>query len=208
MYSTIFVVHKYSVLLFLVIYLVKTVLLIGNKNDILAKVTKAIKVPEMVVSFSFLATGIYLAIHNPLLGMFFWIKLVCVFAAIPLAVIGFKKGNKVLALISFVLIVGSYGLAEVQKASLKRSYKNEPANVDSQNTILLGLAVYQKQCMVCHGENGDAGLAGAANLKTSLLSKADKSIIVANGKGSMPKFSHLSQNEIDAVLAYTETFNP
>ncbi len=208
MYSSIFLIHKYSVLLFLLIYLTKTVLLVINKNELLQKITKAIKVPEMIISFTFLATGIYLAINNPLLGMFFWIKLVCVFVAIPLAVIGFKKGNKVLALLSFVLIVASYGLAEVQKAGLKRSYKKDPATVSSDNTILLGLAVYQKQCMVCHGENGDAGLAGAANLKTSLLSKDEKTKIVTYGKGSMPKFNHLSPQEIAAVVAYSETLNP
>lgn len=205
MYSTIFLVHKYSVLLFLLIYLTKTALLMLNKNELLTKITKSIKVPEMIVSFTFLATGIYLAINYPLLGTFFWIKLACVFAAIPLAVIGFKKGNKVLAAISFALIVGAYGLAEVQKSSLKKSYKSDPITTSSENTILLGLTLYQKQCMVCHGENGDAGLAGAANLKNCVLNQTQISELLQKGKGSMPKFNYLSETETNAVIAYIGT---
>lgn len=208
MYSQIFLIHKISVLIFLLVYLTKTILLLLNKNELLLSVSKIVKVPEMVISFSFLATGIYLAINNPLLGTIFWIKLVCVFAAIPLAVIGFKKGNKILAFLSFVLIIGSYGLAEVHKSSLKRAFKNDPIAENPNNTILLGLTVYQKQCMVCHGENGDAGLAGAANLKNCLLSETEKYNIIAKGKGSMPKFAHLSENQINAVVAYIKTFNP
>lgn len=206
MYSNIFLIHKYSVLLFLVLYLVKTLLLLLNKNELLGKIVKVTKVPEMIISFTFLATGIYLALNNPLLGTIFWIKIVCVAASIPLAIIGFKKGNKILALISFVLLVAAYGMAEVNKASLKRAYKNDPINVSADNTILLGLTVYQKQCLVCHGENGDAGLAGAANLKTSALTTADKSMIILNGKGSMPKFAHLSDAERAAVVTYIDTF--
>ncbi|TAF77830.1 MAG: cytochrome c [Bacteroidetes bacterium] len=205
MYSTLFLVHKYSVLLFLLIYLTKTALLLLNKNELLTKVTKAIKIPEMIVSFSFLASGIYLAVNNPLLGTLFWIKLVCVFVSIPLAVVGFKKGNKILAALSFVLIVGSYGLSEVHKASLKKAYKADPIDMSSENTILLGLTVYQKQCMVCHGENGDAGLAGAANLKNCVLNETQISEILSKGKGSMPKFNYLSESEVKAVTAYIGT---
>lgn len=205
MHSTLFLVHKYAVLLFLLIYLTKITLLMLNKNVILSQVTKIIKVPEMIISFTFLATGIYLAVNYPLLGLFFWIKLVCVCAAIPLAVIGFKKGNKLLATISFALLVGSYGLAEVQKASLKRSYKSEPIEIEVDNTILLGLTIYQKQCMMCHGENGDAGLAGAANLKKCALNEVQISDILLKGRGSMPKFNYLSQSETKAVIAYIST---
>lgn len=208
MYSQIFLIHKVSVFLFLLIYLIKTVLLLINKNELLSTIVKIVKVPEMIISFTFLATGIYLAINNPMLGTIFWIKLVCVFAAIPLAVIGFKKGNKLLATLSFILIVGSYGLAEIQKSSLKRAFKKDPIVENSENTILTGLTIYQKQCMVCHGENGDAGLAGAANLKICILSETDKYEIIVKGKGSMPKFSHLSENQIKSVIAYIKTFNP
>ena len=52
--------HLLTVVLFLLIYLIKTFLLLTNKNEKLASFTKAVKVPEMIISALFLGTGIYL----------------------------------------------------------------------------------------------------------------------------------------------------
>jgi uncharacterized membrane protein SirB2 len=60
--------HYLVVTLFLLIYVVKTILLLSNKNDLLATFTKKVKVFEMVVSFLFLATGVYLTTMLPLGG--------------------------------------------------------------------------------------------------------------------------------------------
>ncbi|MES2395188.1 MAG: SirB2 family protein, partial [Bacteroidota bacterium] len=89
--------HLLSVILFLLIYLIKTVLLLSNKNEGLAKFTKVVKVPEMIVSTLFLVTGIYLLTQIPEIKTLLIIKIVAVLISIPLAIIGFKKKNKVLA---------------------------------------------------------------------------------------------------------------
>ena len=88
--------HKLFVLLFLVHYVVKLLLLQLGKSEQLAKYNKATKVPEMVISFGFLATGIGMLVLHAQLTTLMIVKILCVLAAIPLAVIGFKKGNKAL----------------------------------------------------------------------------------------------------------------
>ena len=80
-----------SVLLFTLIYLIKTILLLSDKEELLEKFKKKTKVTEMIVSFGFLATGIFLITQVPEINKFMIIKLVLVFASIPLAVVGFKK---------------------------------------------------------------------------------------------------------------------
>ena len=97
--------HTLFVVLFTLIYLIKTILLLSDRDELLEKFKKKTKVVEMIVSFGFLATGIFLLTQLPEINKFMIIKLVLVFLSIPLAVIGFKKRNKVLATLSFFFIV-------------------------------------------------------------------------------------------------------
>jgi mono/diheme cytochrome c family protein len=174
--------HTLVVTLFLLIYVIKTILLLGNKNDLLQKFTKAVKVPEMIVSALFLITGIYLATQQPFGGKYdylLWIKIAMVMASIPLAVIGFKKANKVLAALSLLLITGSYGLAEVYA-------KRKAIQVEKPLVGTDGYALYQSNCALCHGTNGDKGVAGAANLRNTAMNSAELKRVILKGKGSMP----------------------
>ncbi|MEO1448463.1 MAG: SirB2 family protein, partial [Bacteroidota bacterium] len=111
MYTGLLHTHRLVVILFLLLYVVKWVLLLANKKELLERINKATRVPEMIISTLFLLTGIGLAINIAQLTSMFWIKLVLVLGSIPLAVIGFRKSNKILATLSILLIVGAYGLA-------------------------------------------------------------------------------------------------
>src|SRR6478609_248392 len=106
MYKVILHTHYLVVTLFLLIYVIKTILLLSNKNDLLASFVKKTRIAEMIISFLFLGTGIYLATQLPFGGKYdylFWIKICMVFASIPIAIIGFKKSNKILAALSLLL---------------------------------------------------------------------------------------------------------
>lgn len=204
MYKIIFLIHKYSVSLFLLLYVAKTVLLLINKKELLERLTKLTKVPEMIVSALFLLSGVYMVFGYPFVGPIFFIKLALVFLSIPIAIVGFKKQNKYMAAASLLFILGAYGLAEVNKNSLNKEFKRNPTEAVNQPSID-GKVLYQKACAMCHGSNGDAGIAGAANLRISVLSAEEQKAIVKTGKNSMPKFSNLSDEEINAVIAYTAT---
>ena len=139
MYKGILHSHYLVVVLFLLIYVIKTILLLSNKNDLLAKFSKKVKIAEIIISVLFLGTGIYLSTQLPLGGKYdylFWVKLIMVFLAIPIAVIGFKKSNKILAALSLLLITGSFGLAEVyskRKGERKEVINNELAQNDGKS---------------------------------------------------------------------------
>jgi mono/diheme cytochrome c family protein len=182
MYKGILHTHYLVVVLFLLIYVIKTVLLLSDKKDLLATFSKKVKVPEMIVSFLFLGTGVFLLTQLSFGGKYdylLWIKIVMVFSSIPLAVIGFKKQNKILAALSLLLITGSFGLAEVYHK--KKGIAKDAVVADNS-----GKGLYEANCGLCHGSDGKLGAAGAKDLTATTLDLEGIKAIILNGKGAMP----------------------
>ncbi len=199
MYKGILHTHYLVVTLFLLIYVIKTILLLSNKNDLLTNFSKKIKVFEMVVSFLFLLTGVYLATQLPFGGKYdhlFWIKIIMVFASIPLAVIGFRKSNKILAALSLLLITASFGLAEVY---------HKKKGIPKDNTVVAsstdGKTLYEATCVTCHGADGKLGLAGAKDLTASEMDAEAIKDIILNGKNLMPA-AQVNAEQATAIAEY------
>ncbi len=188
--------HYLFVVLFTLIYLVKTILLLSDKDDLLEKFKKKTKVVEMIVSFGFLATGIFLMTQLPVITYLTITKLVLVFLSIPLAVIGFKKKNKILATLSFFLIIVSFGLA----------HKAKDAKAGDKTIAVNGKEIYEEKCTLCHGNDGKLGLSGAKDISLSQLNHTDIVTLISQGKNTMPAFnSSLSSEQIEAVANYVES---
>jgi mono/diheme cytochrome c family protein len=198
--------HQVSVILFLLIYLIKTGLLLGNKTDGLTKFKKITRVPEMIVSVLFLATGIFLLTKLPSVNMLMVIKLVAVFASIPIAIIGFKKGNKMLAVVSVLLIIGAYGLAEV---SHKQSTTAAPSATPtlSASPEMDGKALYTNYCTKCHGDDGKSGMMGATDLSTSKLDADGAKTVITKGRGNtmLPYEGTLTPEQIASLSTYIQS---
>ena len=188
--------HTLFVVLFTLIYLIKTILLLSDKDDLLEKFKKKTKVLEMIVSFGFLATGIYLMTRLPEINIFLIIKIALVLASIPLAVVGYKKKNKVLATLSFFLIIVAFGLA--QKA------KNEKAG--DKIVAVNGKEIFEEKCTLCHGSNGKLGLSGAKDLSVTALDHQNIITIITEGKNTMASYKAvLTPEQIEAVANYIES---
>lgn len=210
MFTALYHTHKLVVTLFILIYLIKTILLLVGSSNGLAKFSKFIKIPEMVISVLFLVTGGLLVMDVANFGFLFVLKLVFVFASIPVAIIAFKKEKKPLAFISLLLLVGAYGLAEVHKAQFgkRKAFTEEViTNPDAKNYDLglHGKALYNAQCAVCHGVDGTAGHSGAKNLQKSQMSNKQILDIINNGKNTMPKMEgKYNEQELKALIQYVK----
>ena len=69
-----------------------------------------------------------------------------------------------------------------------------------------GMAVFRKNCVVCHGADGKLGVNGAKDLTASELPIEGRMQIITNGKNLMTPFKAvLSEAEIKAVAEYTLT---
>lgn len=196
MYKAFLHTHWLAVTLFFLIYVIKTVLLLSNRQDLLQKFTKITKVPEMIVSTLFLVTGIYMLTQLPEIKTIMIIKISLVFVSIPVAIIGFKKGNKILAALSLLMITASYGLAEMSR---KHKVVSEQGGV----AVTDGKSLYEANCKLCHGEDGKLAAMGAADLsKTAMDANTIKQTIL-NGKGNMAKIE-MSEEQAMAIASYVD----
>jgi uncharacterized membrane protein SirB2 len=193
--------HYLVVTLFLFIYVIKTILLLSSKDELLAIFTKKVKVFEMIVSALFLITGIYLTTQLPFGGKYdylFYIKIIMVLVSIPLAVIGFKRSNKILAALSLLLITGSFGIAEVY--SKRKAVPKESSSPIATND---GKALYQNNCAICHGDDGKRGLSGSKDISITNMDMAGITAIIIKGEGAMPP-ARVDEQQAIAIADYVE----
>jgi len=72
--------------------------------------------------------------------------------------------------------------------------------------VLPGQLLFQKNCVRCHGANGQKGANGAANITKSNLNAFGRTYLVTNGLGKMPAFGKkLTPAEVEQVVAYSLT---
>lgn len=196
--------HKALVLLFLIHYVVKLLFFQLKKMELLEKYSKATRIPEMIVSFGFLATGIAMMIKGAPITNILIIKLVCVLAAIPLAIVGFKRLKLGLATLAVVLIVVAYGLAEMNRNNLAGgAVDTSDANGDM---MAMGKEVYMHSCVNCHGADGKLSSLGSKDLSITVKTADEQKAIIRNGKNYMPAHKDLTDQQIDAVVQYIATF--
>jgi len=66
-----------------------------------------------------------------------------------------------------------------------------------------GETIFLAKCVACHGADGTAGIANAANLKTSQLDSTLIIQTITNGRGGMPSFKNgLTEDEIHKLKDY------
>lgn len=197
MYKAFLHTHWLAVILFFLIYVIKTVLLLSNKQDLLQKFTKVTKVPEMIISTLFLLTGIYMLTQLPEIKPIMYIKIALVFTSIPIAIIGFKKGNKILAALSLLMITASYGLAEMSR---------KPKAVLEQNGVAItdGKTLYEVNCKLCHGDDGKLGAKGSSDLSKTAMDASTIKQTILNGKGNMLKIE-MSEEQAANIAAFVES---
>ena len=210
--------HVTVVTLFLLFLLFKTVLLLIGKKAFLQKLRNKTKIVEIILGILIIVTGGYLFFITGNTQTYLIVKIILVFIAIPLGIVGLKRENTALTVLSLLLFIYIYGVAETRSLTFKRdkfdlekySLDDDVAGqiLDSNANAALqkGKVIYKVLCVECHGEDGKKSVFNAANLTQSTLSQEEKEAIIAHGKGVMKGFDRqLSEEEIELVAAYTET---
>ena len=81
-----------------------------------------------------------------------------------------------------------------------------PRPAAAKPPLVPGQALFQKNCVRCHGANGKLGLNGAHDLTKSNLNAFGRTYLVTNGLGKMPAFGKtLTPAQVQQVVAYSLT---
>jgi cytochrome c553 len=191
--------HLTVVILFLIFLIFKTILLLANKIELLDKVREKTKVVDIVLGTLILVTGGYLlvVVHNGKVESYLLGKIVLMLIGIPLGIVGIKKKNKVLAVLSVFIFLFIYRVGETHSLTGNRE---KITSTDAEQ-------IYIQNCANCHGTDGKLGLNGAKDLGLSTMNTSEKESVIANGKGLMPKFKGLlNEQQIKDLAQYIEGF--
>ena len=211
--STLAIIHLYSVMIFLLLYVIKTILLFTSSTN-LDKFIRATKVIEIIISISFLVTGLWLLFILGAVKTLMIIKFIMVFASIPIAMIAFKRRRKAMAVIALLLIVGAYGMSEAAKKKPFIPSKVEVSG-NADDVTKIGIKTYVANCAMCHGKDGKKMYREATDLSTSTMNQVDAEKMISEGSSitskpgqvKMPAFfpETLHEDEINAVAVYIQS---
>lgn len=105
--------HTLLVTIFLLSYIIKTFLLVSGKREAFLRYRKRFLMPEMIITILFLLTGVYMwwSIGFGNIAGWFHVKISLVLFGIAFGIIGFRRENKALAIISTLIFLYIFILA-------------------------------------------------------------------------------------------------
>ncbi|MBK9448479.1 MAG: SirB2 family protein [Bacteroidetes bacterium] len=115
--------HTLVVSLYLLQLLIRVVLMAAASKEALAKYTKAMRIPHIVLATLMLGTGIFLMVRQAQgvdgIQPYVWVKFALVLASIPLGVVGSKRNSVALTGFAFVVLAGCMALAYAKPEALR-----------------------------------------------------------------------------------------
>jgi mono/diheme cytochrome c family protein len=195
LYSALLHTHELLVTLYVLLFTIKLVLMLLNNDMALVNFRKRTKViGEMILPTLFLISGAYLATVAHSWGdTWFLLKFALIIVTVLTGIFTFKNNSKILGIFTFLIFIYIILLSYRKNPELKKP-DNKPANTTetvvtdpnapSYNMVKHGLYLYGKNgCASCHGNKGDLGDRGAANLVASTLDDNATETVIRDGRG-------------------------
>ncbi len=217
--------HITVVMIFMFSMIFKNILMLIGMNDTLAKFRAKTKIMEMVLGSLMLLTGGYLLYITQNLAPYMIVKIMILFAVIPLGIVGFNKHNKILVTLATLLLIYAYFISKTNSLTFNYGtsqptnslieYKGAPAADSStvgniidqnmQNVVSNAQPIFIEKCAACHGADGRMQANGAKDLTKSDKTLVQRVKIISEGKNLMPGFKYqLSEQDIQALAVYTQ----
>ena len=217
LYAILLHTHELLITLYVIIFTIKVVLLLINKEQTLANFRKRTRVlGEMVLPSLFIINGIILAYMSKtgFSDNWFLIKMCLIALSVGTGIYTFNKNNKLTGILTFLIFIYVIMLSYIKDPMLKKAAKPVLENVITDpiapgyDAVKYGLSIYVNSgCISCHGADGKLGNHGAANLSISVLPDPGIISVIRNGRGSVMKGygEKLNPIEIHAVTEYVKS---
>lgn len=217
--------HITVVVLFILFMLSKNIMMLLGMTGTLATFRAKTKIVDMVLGTLMLLTGGYLLYITQNMEAYMVVKIMILFAVIPLGIVGFNKNNKILVTLSTALLIYAYMIAKTSslvfnygqlppKESLINNAINNSTDTSAvgaivqqnvQNVLANAQPIFVAKCAACHGMDGKMMANGAKDLTLSTKTLEQRVAIISNGKNLMPAFKYqLSEADIQSLSIYTQ----
>lgn len=205
--------HHLLVVLYILLFAWKAVLVFLRKKEALDRLNRRTKVPHIVLSAGFLATGIYLAAVAPLgVQTVFVVKYVVIVLIIGVGIVGIRRMSIPLTALTLLLLVYTYTIGK-SHGLLLQSHKTQVLYAANhvhdklrEDPIAYGQVLYETACLRCHGAEGKALYRQSKDLTQAPADTSYIKAFIRNGAGSkMPAFDYLNEYEKDALAAYVRS---
>ena len=198
--------HVTIVSLFTLLYLAKVYLMLANKTEALDKLRSKTKIADMVLGSLIIITAVFLTIKTPVVETYLIVKIVLVIASIPVGIIAMKKANKPMAISALLIYVYVFAVSKTDSLTFtKEAYVTPVTATGAASAVSEGEIIYIEKCVVCHGTDGKQMTSGAKDLSVSKLTNAEVSGIITSGKGLMPNFKGVFNDEqLASLTTYVE----
>ncbi len=195
--------HLIVVVYILFIALNFIIVLLKRRNALLAikARTRIIRIGWEVL---LLGTGIFLMLKSPLgLADYILVKWITMSLGIVFFILGMKKMNALWMTLSLVMFIYTYLLGSTRNILLKpEEMRVHEAYLTETDEALQGKAIYEIACARCHGEDGKSNYRKAKKLAETSLNDDAKATFIKMGKGIMPSYSYMKDEEIQVLLKY------
>lgn len=216
--------HITVVMFFILLMLVKTLMMLLGMKDTLAKFRAKTKVADMILGTLMLLTGGYLLYITKNMEAYMIVKILILFAVIPLGIVGFNRDKKALVILSTLLLIYAYmisktkslvlnyGLNQPTKSLIEGNTSEKDTSAvrnivqqNMQNVLANAKPIFIAKCAACHGMDGKMMANGAKDLTLSTKTLEQRVKIIAKGKNLMPGFEYqFSEGDIQALAIYTQ----
>ncbi|WP_266203318.1 c-type cytochrome [Pontibacter kalidii] len=150
--------HVLVVVLFLLLFAYKTVLLLLNRHEALARARRQTRMLDIIFGTLILVTGGFLLYSYQGVPAWLILKVVLVVLAIPLGIVGIRRESKVLAGASLLLFGYIYGVAETKSLTLQ-----EPGAMQNATSAITATPETDA------AETGDASLSQSAEAQQGIV---------------------------------------
>lgn len=204
--------HVFLVVSYAVLFLVKLAFLLYNAQGRLDNFRRRTRILEMILPALFLFTGIMLALKsNAWTDPWFLAKMIALLMVIVLGIQTFKRNSRALGVLTLILFIYIFAVSYQKtprlvnrEARLKREMEKTRPDLSGVNLQEKGHYLFTSMgCDKCHGEAGDKGYAGAADLRSSTLGNEQVKDVIANGRKNMPAYGeYFDEEDMSALVVY------
>lgn len=196
--------HHLVVVIYTLFVLLNFVVVLAKRRNALLAIKAKTRVVRVVFEILLLGTGIFLMVKSPVgFSNYIFVKWVALVLGIVFFIIGTKKMNSVLMFFSILMFVYTYFLGITRDITLKpEEMRVHEAYLHAPDELTKGKDIYSIACVRCHGEDGKAGFRKAKNLAQSGLSDDAIAGYIKMGRGIMPSYSYMKEEEIQVLVKY------